>query len=330
MKLFFATDTALLSKFEYVMDYAGLGDAVVEYVYTAYRQDPTFRWVPARYKILLNRKAFREIEITEMVADAARTAAAFQVPAQLASFIRPMGEVSEVAKGVFVFLAGSLNPMFVEFKDFVLAIEAPAQAPVLERVPADLQTGSDQPSETFIRKIKETIPNKPIRYLAVTHFHNDHAGGARAFIAEGATILTTPGNKLYFQKFAKADFTLIPDRLARETRPATIETFEGKRVITDGEQTVELINVGSSPHAKENVVAYLPKQKILFQGDLFYFGGFGQFPAHDPSRDRVMKFFGRWLVRNKLQPEQIYGFHDHGFATMTQVYEILRLKRTSP
>ena len=63
--------------------------------------------------------------------------------------------------------------------------------------------------------------------------------------------------------------------------------------------------VGESPHAKENVIVYLPHEKILFQGDLFYYSGLAQFPAKDPSRDRVMKFFGDWLVKNKLEPAQI-------------------------
>ena len=161
----------------------------------------------------------------------------------------------------------------------------------------------------------------------MTHFHSDHAGGTRAFIAEGTTILTTPGTKEYFERLAAAKFTLIPDRLSQHPRPAGVEIFHTKRVITDGERTVELFNLGQSPHANENVVAYLPKERIIFQGDLFYFAGFDQFPAIDPSRDRVMKFFGRWLLKNKLHPERIYGFHDRGFATMVQVHKILSLKR---
>lgn len=329
LKLFIAADTHLLSKYEYTMDYAGLGDAVVEFVYNAYRRDAKLGWAPTGYKILLAGKTFREIEYTQIEADSSRAAAAFEIPAQLASHIRPAGEVTEVANGVFILFNGSLNPMFVEFKDFILAIEAPAQSPTLERVPADLQPGSDQLSEAFIRKIKETVPNKPIRYLAVTHFHNDHAGGARAFMAEGATILTTPGNKNYFEKLAKAEFTVKPDRFSQQPRPLAIETFQTKRVITDGEQTVELLNVGRNPHVNENVVAYLPQHKILFQGDLFYFNGMSPFPAKDPSRDAVMKFFGNWLRRNNLHPERIYGFHDQGFATMTQVHQILGLKRAA-
>ena len=329
LELFFTTDTHLLSKYEYVMDFPGLGDTVVEFVYSPYRRDAKLGWAPTGYKILLGGKLYREIEFTEVEADSPKAAAAFEITDQMKSYLMPVGEATEVAKGVYIFFTGGLNPMFVEFKDFVLAVEAPAQHPTLERVPADAQTGSDQPSERFIQKIKEKIPNKPIRYLTVTHFHSDHAGGARAFLAEGATLLTTPGNKDYFEKLAAAKYSVILDRFSRQPRPPVIETFDRKRVITDGQRTVELISIGESPHATENVVVYLPQEKILFQGDLFYYSGMASFPAKDPSRDRVMKFFGDWLIRNKLEPERIYGFHDRGFATMKQVRQILNFKRPS-
>lgn len=327
LTLFLAADTHLLSKYEYSMDFPGLGDATVEFVYNSYRRDEKLGWAPAGYKILLRGKLYREIEFTEVEADTPKASAAFEVSAQMSSYLMPVGEATEVAKGVYIFLTGGLNPMFVEFKDFVLAIEAPAQHPTLERVPADAQAGSDQVSERFIQKIKEKIPDKPIRYLAVTHFHSDHAGGARAFWAEGATVLTTPGNKNYFEQLAAAKYTVIPDRFSRQPGPAKIETFDRKRIITDGERSVELISTGASPHSTENVVVYLPQEKILFQGDLFYYSGLSAFPAKDPSRDRVMKFFGAWLIRNKLEPARIYGFHDRGFATMKQVREILKFKR---
>lgn len=327
LALFFASDTHLLSKYEYAMDFPGLGDTLVEFVYTSYRRDPKLGHAPAGYKILVGGNTYREIELTEVEADSPKAAAAFEISAQMKSYLMPLNEATQVAKGVYIFPTGGLNPMFVEFKDFILAVEAPAQHPALERVPADTQAGSDQPSERFIQKIKETIPNKPIRYLAITHFHSDHAGGARAFLAEGAALLTTPGNKDYFEKLSAAKYTVVPDKLSRQTGPTRIESFDRKRVITDGERSVELINVGESPHAKENVIVYLPQEKILFQGDLFYYSGMASFPARDPSRDRVMKFFGDWLLKNNVEPAQIYGFHDRGFATMKQVRQILNLKR---
>ena len=81
-------------------------------------------------------------------------------------------------------------------------------------------------------------------------------------------------------------------------------------------------------HSAENVVVYLLQEKILFQGDLLYYSGLAAFPARDPSRDRVMRFFGEWLIKNNIEPARIYGFHDRGFATMKQVRQILDFKRS--
>ena len=50
-------------------------------------------------------------------------------------------------------------------------------------------------SEAVIAKVKETIPNKPIRYVINTHVHFDHSGGLRTYVDEGATIVTHAMNR---------------------------------------------------------------------------------------------------------------------------------------
>jgi hypothetical protein len=137
LALFFAADTNLLTKYEYRMDFPGLGDTLVEFVYNGYRRDPKLGHAPTGYKILLGGKTYREVEFTDVEADSAKAGAAFEISTQMKSYLMPLNEVTQVAKGVYIFPTGGLNPMFVEFKDFVLAVEAPAQHPSLERVPAD-------------------------------------------------------------------------------------------------------------------------------------------------------------------------------------------------
>ena len=63
--------------------------------------------------------------------------------------------------------------------------------------------------------------------------------------------------------------TLRPDALAKQPRPATIEVVTGrKRVFTDGTHTVELHDIGPNPHAAQMLIAYLPKEKILYEADM--------------------------------------------------------------
>ncbi len=323
VRLFLDAETRLLTKYEYAMDFPPYGDTTVEVVYAPYRRSERLGWFPSGDAIKVGGRVYREVAYASVEVDSPRAAAQFELPDDLKQQVAAPGSVSEIARGVFLVNSlGNLSPIFVEFKDFVLAVEAPTTYYTLDTVPADAQQpGASSVSEEFIRKIKETVPGKPIRYLVVTHSHSDHAGGARAFIAEGATLLTTPGNRAFFERMAAATHALVPDRLAREPRPLKLETFGARRVVTDGERTVELINTGANPHTAEGVVVHLPRERVVYQGDLFYFDGEATFPPR--SRATVMPFFARWLVENKLAPERIYGAHDRSFATMEHVRRVL-------
>lgn len=334
-RLFFDARTHLLSKCEYTLDYPGLGDTVLEYTYDNWRAHPQLGSFPASQAINIGGKTFRRVNNLEVAVNAPNAedifrlpelkrppvAEPFRMPESFNVADAERGKVLTVAPGVYVTLVGSFTVLFVEFKDFVLAVEAPANVPNTDYLPADNQPGSTTLSEAYIRKIKETVPDKPIRYLTVTHFHNDHAGGARAFLAEGATIVTTLGDKRLYEQMAVATYQAVPDRFSQARRAVRIETFTRKRVITDGVRTVELLNTGVNPHTAENVVVYLPAEKILYQGDLFYFDLGGAFPPKD--RLIVMRPFARWLVKNQLAPEQVYQTHEVGFATLKHVRQML-------
>jgi glyoxylase-like metal-dependent hydrolase (beta-lactamase superfamily II) len=94
---------------------------------------------------------------------------------------------------------------------------------------------------------------------------------------------------------------------------------DGKRVISDGERTVELIDIGPNPHAQEMVIAYLPKQRIVFQGDLFFL------PANDapigPAQDTTLSF-ARQLRDKKLEVERIASAHGRT-ATMAEFTRVV-------
>jgi glyoxylase-like metal-dependent hydrolase (beta-lactamase superfamily II) len=136
---------------------------------------------------------------------------------------------------------------------------------------------NDERSNAVIAETHKLIPNKPIRYLVNTHHHWDHAGGIRAFAAEGATIVTDEKNRDFYHNviLAPQPRGLNPDRLSQfpfaTTGPGTLslQTFTDRYTIADGTQTIELFHVEGLNHAADMLIAYLPQSKILVNADLY-------------------------------------------------------------
>src|SRR5207247_10305969 len=79
--------------------------------------------------------------------------------------------------------------------------------------------------ERIVDAARRQWPAKPIRYALFSHYHPHYTGGLRALIAEGATVLTTPGNGAFVQHVATLPFRTQPNRLARHPRPVKVATF---------------------------------------------------------------------------------------------------------
>jgi glyoxylase-like metal-dependent hydrolase (beta-lactamase superfamily II) len=118
-----------------------------------------------------------------------------------------------------------------------------------------------------IKSIKERFPDKPIRYVIPTHHHLDHAGGIRAFMAEGATIVVPFNAQAFYAKVALAPHRRNPDSLERNKEAVVIEAFgAGPRVLSNGAHQIEVHPLPTS-HAEDLVVVYLPKEKLLIEAD---------------------------------------------------------------
>jgi len=81
---------------------------------------------------------------------------------------------------------------------------------------------NEERSLVLIDKIKELIPNKPIKYVVNSHVHFDHTGGLRTFVDADAIIVTPELDKPYFEKAWAAPHTLNPDRLSKSKKTGQV------------------------------------------------------------------------------------------------------------
>jgi hypothetical protein len=73
----------------------------------------------------------------------------------------------------------------------------------------------------------------------------------------------------------------------------------------DDRHSVELYDIGPSPHADEMIVVYLPQHKILFQSDLFFMANGG---TVTPAQDLTIHF-AEQIQKLNLNAAKIAGGH---------------------
>jgi glyoxylase-like metal-dependent hydrolase (beta-lactamase superfamily II) len=117
--------------------------------------------------------------------------------------------------------------------------------------------------------VKRLVPRKPIRYLINTHHHFDHSGGIRAYVDEGVTIVTHQINKDFYEKAFSTARSLNPGRLEQSGKKANIETVADRKVLSDGARTLELHLIKDNPHNDGMLMAFLPKEEILIEVDVY-------------------------------------------------------------
>jgi glyoxylase-like metal-dependent hydrolase (beta-lactamase superfamily II) len=204
-----------------------------------------------------------------------------------------------LAPGAYVFdhMPAGYRAMLVDAGDHFVLLEAPLNPAYGER------------QRELIRAM---APDKPVRYVLVTHPHGDHTGGLKPWV-EGGAILVAP----------KGAGVALRRQLATRgvTRPVVIEEVADRRSLGSGAGRVDLYAFAGS-HSAGNLIAHLPAADILFQGDLLYVPDRGEPPAAFGITGELM----RELRRRKLAPRTFVGVHGRP-ATRAEAEESLRRAR---
>jgi glyoxylase-like metal-dependent hydrolase (beta-lactamase superfamily II) len=128
-----------------------------------------------------------------------------------------------------------------------------------------------------IRRIRE-VTDKPIKYVVLSHYHAVRVLGASAY--EPQQIFASQDTYDLIVERGEADKASEIGRFPRlfnavESVPPGMTwptiTFSGKMTVWLGKLEVQLLQLGRG-HTKGDTVAWLPKERILFSGDLVEFG----------------------------------------------------------
>ena len=270
-----------------------VGDQFVETRYAQYKNFNGFRFgTEVHQSVGAPPDPSYDFEATTVEVNVAN--AVVEIPAA----IRTAGDISstvqtrQISPGVWLIGGGNYNSVAVEFRDFVAVVEAPL---------------NEKRSFAVIDEVRRLVPTKPLRYVVNTHHHYDHAGGLRGYAAHDALIVTHQSNYDYFEALGPGLHTAMvePDTLARIPRQVHYVRVQERWTMTDGAKKMEILHVQDSQHSEDMLMAYLPEEKILIQGDLFEAVPAGQTP---PASQRNMVLLYN-IERASIEPTRLISIH---------------------
>jgi glyoxylase-like metal-dependent hydrolase (beta-lactamase superfamily II) len=284
-----------LVRVQTAIDNPVLGDATVDIAYSDYKDFDGIQF-PSRIVRTQGGHPVLEITVTSVKANPPVEIAAPDVTAP------PVTATAEkLGDGVYYIKGGTHHSVAIDQGAHIVVVEAPL---------------NEARSLAVIAKVKETIPNKPILFVVNTHHHFDHSGGLRTYVDEGATVVTHFLNQPYYETAWAAPRTLNPDKLAQSKKAAKFATFTDKHILT-GRRPIEVHVIARNGHNDAFAMIYLPRERILIEGDAYTPPAAGTPPPDKPNPFWVN--LEENIQRLKLDVRQIAPLHGQRLVTMADL-----------
>lgn len=178
---------------------------------------------------------------------------AFPAPAASAPAAPAAPQVTKVADGVWdVRVAGSGGAV-IEFADRLVMFEA---------------YGGEAQTLARIDEANKLVPGKKVAAVIVSHHHFDHTGGLRAALSRGLEVISHRGNEGIIREMVSRPAIHYPDALADHPHELVFTPVDESLVIEDATRRLEIYRVIEHAHMPNGVFAYLPRERILMEGDL--------------------------------------------------------------
>ena len=151
-----------------------------------------------------------------------------------------------------------------------------------------VDTGMGPKNALLVLEEVRKITDKPIEYLAITHFHPEHGMGAQAFPDETRIVVpVAQKNELLAKGQSYIEFFSgmspeIAGLLSEVELQSPDIAFDNKLEIDLGNQVVELYYFHTA-HTQGDMFVFLPDQKLLFGGDIIIERFFPIMPDSDSS-----------------------------------------------
>jgi glyoxylase-like metal-dependent hydrolase (beta-lactamase superfamily II) len=265
--LYFDPHTKLLAAYEVIDTESILGDVPAQYILSDYKTVDGLT-LPFHITIRKGGNDYSDVQFTAIAVNDPAAGQVFAIPesaeeeaakAAADDAYSPLNIV-KVGNGVYQAVGYSHNSLIVEFPQWLALVDSPY---------------TETQAKVLFRAIRQQFPNKPVKYVAVSHHHYDHIGGLRAAAAMGSTILVEKRHEPVVRPLLDARHTHPQDELdtrryGQPTQPVgALEVFEGNKIISEGGQSLELYPVAFPAHADPMVLAYAPSAHVLFQPDLY-------------------------------------------------------------
>lgn len=248
--------THLPSRVISMADNPNLGDVAIVTTFADY-DDVGGVKLPRRLTTMMDKYVQLDLQVTKNSVDG--DASGLTLPASVKSSAVPapapvVVTAEPVAKGIW-WLAGSGNHRSIvfEFADHLVLFEVPL---------------NEVRSKAVIDKAR-TLSPKPLTTAIVSHHHFDHSGGLRVAVAEGLTIVTQRANEAFFKDLLARRHTIVPDELQTHPREATFEFVDDEMTLKDASMEIRLYHLLDNPREGTNLFAYVPRDRILVQADLY-------------------------------------------------------------